>query len=98
MTPFLEYTHFNNFEGIAGLQRHYAVGGLAFTYARWMVNVAAGLRHSSGAASSTDHQENVSVTYEVIPRLLVGGGINFINVSGKASRALAPSLSYTRAF
>ena len=98
VTPFLEYTHFSNFQGIAGLERHYAVGGLAFTYARWLVNVAAGLRSSAGAASGTDHQENVSFTYEVIPRLLVGGGVNFINIEGKASRTLAPSLSYRRAF
>ena len=98
VAPFLEYAHFNNFAGIAGLERHYAVGGLAFSYARWVVNVAAGLRSSAGAATGTDHQQNVSLTYEVVPRLLVGGGVNFINVDGKASRTLAPSLSYTRAF
>ena len=98
VTPFLEYAHFSNFAGIAALERHYAVAGLAFTYARWMVNVSAGLRRSSGSASGTDHQENVSLTYEVIPRLLVGAGVNFIDMDGRASRALAPSLSYTRAF
>lgn len=98
VTPFLEYAHFTNFAGIAGLERHYAVGGLAFTRARWSVNFAAGLRRSSGAATGTDHQENVSVTYEVLPRLLIGGGFNFASVGGKASRTLAPSLSYVRAF
>ncbi len=95
VTPFLEHAHFSNFQGIAGLERHYAVGGLAFTYGRWIVNAAAGLRNSSGAAHGTDHQENVSFTYEVVPRLLIGGGVNF---DGQSSRTLAPSLSYTRAF
>lgn len=98
VTPFLEYTHFTNFGGIAGLERHYAVGGLAFTYARWQLSAAAGLRKSSGAATGTDHQENVSLTYEVIPRFQVGAGINFVSLGGKASRTLAPSLNYTRAF
>ena len=49
VTPFLEYTHFTNFGGVANLERHYAVGGLQFTYARWQLNVAAGLRKSSGS-------------------------------------------------
>lgn len=98
VTPFLEYAHFSNFEGIAGLERHYAVGGLAFTHGRWIVNAAAGLRNSGGAATGTDHQENISFTYEVIPRFLIGGGVNFININGQSSRTLAPSLSYTRAF
>lgn len=98
VTPFLEYAHFSNYAGIAGLERHYAVGGLTFTHARWNFNVAAGLRNSGGAATGTDHQENVSFTYEVVPRFLIGGGVNFINVNGQSSRTLAPSLSYTRAF
>ena len=75
---------------------HYAVAGLAFTYARFEVNVAAGLRSSAGVAHGTDHQENISFTYEVIPRLLIGGGYNFIDVNGRASSTLAPSLSYKR--
>ena len=98
VTPYLEYAHFSNFQGIAGLERHYAVGGLAFTYGRWVVSAAAGLRHSAGAATGTDHQENVGVTYEVIPRLLVGAGVNFANIDGRSSRTFAPSLSYKRAF
>ena len=98
VTPFVEYAHFSNFQGIAGLERHYAIGGLAFTYGRWGVSTAAGLRHSAGSGSGTDHQENISFTYEVIPRLLVGAGMNFANVDGKSSRILAPSLSYKRAF
>jgi hypothetical protein len=98
VTPYLEYAHFTNFQGIAGLERHYAVGGLQFTYARWQASFAAGLRNSAGAATGTDHQENVTLTYEIVPRFLVGAGINFINVGGKSSRALSPALNYTRAF
>jgi hypothetical protein len=98
VTPYLEYAHFSNFQGIAGLERHYAVGGLQFTYARWQASLAAGLRRSAGAATGTDHQENATLTYEVIPRLLLGGGINFINVGGRSSVALSPALNYVRAF
>ncbi len=35
VTLFLEYAHFTNFDGIAGLDRHYAIAGLNFSYARW---------------------------------------------------------------
>ncbi len=98
VTPFLEYTHFTNFGGIAGLERHYAVAGATFSYARWQASLAAGIRSSAGAAAGTDHQENLTVTYEIVPRFLVGAGINFINIAGQASRALSPALSYTRAF
>lgn len=98
VTPFLEYAHFSNFQGIAGLDRHYAIGGAAFTLARWGLSVAAGLRHSSGAAAGTDHQENISLTYQIIPRFSVGVGVNFINVDGKSSRALSPAVNYKRAF
>ena len=98
VTPFFEYTHFNNYLNVKGLERNYAIGGLAFTYARYIVNVAGGLRNSAGPARENDHQENVSFTYELIPRLLVGGGVNFVNIGGRESRVIAPSLSYTRAF
>ena len=98
VVPYLEYAHFSDFSGVAGLERHYAVGGLTFTYARWQVGVAAGLRASQGAASGTDHQENVTFTYEVIPRFPVGIGVNHIVIDGKSSVALSPALTYTRAF
>ena len=49
-------------------------------------------------SDGTDHQENLSLTYELIPRLLLGGGINFVNIAGRESRVISPSLSYTRAF
>lgn len=96
--PFLEYAHFSNFAGVAGLDRHYAVGGLAFTYVRWQVSVAAGLRRSTGVTDATDHQVNLSVAYEILPRLQIGAGINFINLDGRASRAFSPVLNYERAF
>ena len=98
VAPFLEYAHFANFSGIAGLERHYAVGGVNFTYTRWNLSLAAGLRHSAGAAHGDDHQENVTLTYTVIPRLAVGAGFNFIRVGGRESRALSPALNYVRAF
>lgn len=96
--PFLEYAHFSNFGAIPGLNRHYAVGGLAFTYTRWQLSVAAALRNSSGAALGTDHQENITLTYQIVPRFQVGAGFNVINIAGRTSRAVSPALNYVRAF
>jgi hypothetical protein len=96
--PYFEYAHFTNFQGMAGLERHYAVGGLAFTYARWALALAAGLRRSEGAATASDHQENVTLTYQVLPRLYAGAGFNVIEIDGRKSYAVSPALNYKRAF
>ncbi len=60
--------------------------------------MAAGLRRSEGVTSATDHQANISLAYEIVPRLQIGAGINFINLDGRASRAFSPVLNYERAF
>ena len=99
VVPFAEYTHFDNYGGIAKLNRHYVVAGLTFVYGKWNFIGAGGIRKSTGGVSQDfDHQENVSFTYEVIPRLLIGAGYNFANIAAKSSNTLAPSLSYTLAF
>jgi hypothetical protein len=100
VTPFLEYAHFDNFGGSAGLEAHYLVGGLTFTRARWQLALAAGLRANMlGAARTLDHQENVSLNYEITPQVTVGAGVNYINVSGQGgSWTFGPSLSYELGF
>ena len=99
VVPFFEYTHFDNFAGIAKLNRHYAVAGLTFVRGRWNFIGSAGLRKSSGSVSHDfDHQENISVTYEIVEHLLIGGGYNFTNIAAKSSNSFAPSLSYSLAF
>jgi hypothetical protein len=83
LTPFLEYTHFNNFQNNPGLSRHYLIGGATFTYVNWQLALAAGLRrttddaNASGAAFTNavavqenkawDHQENASLDYSLPP-------------------------------
>ena len=91
VTPYPEYAHFSNFEGIAGLERHYAVGRpRPSPMAAGISSVPPpGCAIAAGAATGTDHQENVSLTYEVIPRLLVGAGMNFANIDGRYSRTFA---------
>ncbi|HEU0118043.1 MAG TPA: hypothetical protein VFR09_05365, partial [Alphaproteobacteria bacterium] len=98
VTPFLEYTHFDNFQNIAGLERHYAVGGLNFTDGRWQLAAAGGLRKSEGALTDTDTQENLTLTYTVMEHLDVGAGINHTHIAGVGSWGFGPSLSYTLAF
>lgn len=100
VTPFLEYTHFDNFGGTAGLEAHYLIGGLTFTRARWQVAVATGLRANKlGDTRTLDHQENISVNYEVNPHVTVGAGVNYINISGQGgSWSFGPSFSYELGF
>ena len=99
VVPFAEYAHFDNFAGIAKLNRHYATVGLNFIHGRWNIATSAGLRKSTGSVSHDfDHIENVSFTYEVVQHLQIGAGYNFTNIAAKSSHTLAPSLTYSIAF
>lgn len=98
LTPYLEYAHFSNFGTTAGLERHYLSGGLTFAYAKWSLGLAGGLRNSRGAGTGTDHLENATLAYELFPGFQLGGGLNFINIAGKASFAVSPALNFKRSF
>ena len=98
VTPFLEYAHFNGFGTVRGLERHYLLGGLAVTEGDWTLSFAGGIRRSLGAVVGTDHQQNVTLTYELLPKLQVGVGINHITLAGRGSWTLAPALSYAVSF
>ena len=79
VTPFAEYTHFSNFRNNPDLERHYLIGGLQFTYARWQLSLAGGLRRTDDPSNAAgqpfsnalatqerhawDHQQNVSLNY-----------------------------------
>ncbi len=106
--PFVEYAQFANFGGTANQGQSYLVGGLAFHYVRWELDVAGGLRRSINApqsdgstASSLDRQENLSLNYTLSPYPLItaGLGVNHINVAGQGSSWTGgPSLSYQVSF
>ena len=98
MTPFVEYAHFTNFATVAGLERHYLLAGLSFSHGSWNLAFAGGLRHGQGTEKVTDHQQNVTLTYEIAPRLQIGAGINHVTVGGRGSWTLAPALSYSASF
>ncbi len=114
VTPFLEYTHFSNFSGVANLERHYLIGGANFIYGHWNVGLSEGLRRSNNGSidpdnswsnavatnetHSLDHQENLTVSYEVIEHLQIGAGINHVRVNDRSSTTYGPSASYTLTF
>ena len=98
VTPFVEYAHFTNFQTVTGLERHYLQGGLAFKTGPWELDVAGGLRASRGSATGTDHQQNVTLTYEIVEGLRVGAGINHVTLGGRGSWTLAPALSFSHRF
>jgi hypothetical protein len=50
--PFAEYARFNNALTIRGLTRQYLLGGVAFVTGKWELDVAAGIRKSTGAAAA----------------------------------------------
>jgi hypothetical protein len=98
LTPFAEYTHFDNFQNIADLKRDYVILGATFTYVRWQMAVGGGLRKSSGSSDDFDRQENVSLTYRITPELTAGVGVNHVDIAGEGSWTAGPSLNYEIAF
>ncbi|HVI52982.1 MAG TPA: hypothetical protein VM661_17370 [Candidatus Sulfotelmatobacter sp.] len=117
VTPFAEFTHFNNYSGTDGLNRDYVLTGLNFIYGHWNMAVTSGLRYSSNdkvaaadqdlswqgsvatnEVSAFDHQENLTVTYEVIEHLQIGAGVNHVRVNDRSSIGWGPSMNYSLAF
>lgn len=101
--PFVEYAQFANFGGTANLTQRYLVGGLAFHYVRWELDVAGGLRKASNVpqsdgstANAFDRQESISLNYTLMPypQVTAGMGLNHANVAGQGnSWSGGPSLS-----
>ncbi len=98
VTPFAEYAVFENFSTIRGLGRHYGQIGVSFGLDRWTLAFAGGVRVSSGSLRATDHQQSVSMTYEVLDGLQVGAGLHRVIIGGRDSMTLAPALSYETKF
>ena len=99
VTPFVELAHFDNFGGVANLQRNYAIGGLTFHYSRWQAILAGGLRRNSGSERGSDHQENATVTYAMSEQLTLAAGVNHVLIAGQGdSWTMGPSLTYQFGF
>ncbi len=109
-TPSLEYAHMENQWGTPGLERDYALGGLALTHGRWALDLDVGLRRSTNSKQASnfpftnaqafqgnnawDVQENASLVYEVIDNLKLAIGIDRIRIAGRPSTSLAQSIDY----
>lgn len=96
--PFAEYARFNNALTIRGLTRQYLLGGVAFVTGKWELDVAAGMRESTGTARGTDHDESVTLTYEILDGFKAGAGIHHVTLNGRGSWTLAPALQYSFKF
>lgn len=106
VTPFIEYAQFNNFGNVANQRQAYVVGGLAFKYVRWELDVSGGVRKASavpqddGSVKGTfDRQQSVSLNYTLTPHWTAGVGVNHVNLSGRGSSWTGgPSATYNIAF
>lgn len=98
LTPFAEYAHFTNFAGVKRLERHYVLAGATLGYAGWELAAAGGLRANRGPMTGTDHQQNLTLTYEIVDGFKLGAGINRVAVGGRGSWTLAPAMSYAVKF
>jgi hypothetical protein len=98
LLPYVEYAHFNNFSGTAGLTRDYVVGGASLLFAGWGIHAGGGGRFSSGVAPGTDYQANLSVTYDIADGFQIGAGVNHVRIGGRSSTGFAPVIGYRTTF
>lgn len=73
------------------MTRNYVTLGLATIYDKWEFDLEGGVRGNDNRLANTDiwdQQENASLTYEVIPKLRLGGGFNHTDIDNVGSNTL----------
>jgi len=89
--PFGEYAWIDNFNGQDGLTRNYGVIGLATIRGKWELDFVGGLRNSDDHIANRDvwdYQSNVSLLYQPIDKLWLGGGFNHARINDVGSNTV----------
>jgi hypothetical protein len=97
VTPFAEITKFSNFGGANGRTNTYLQTGVALNYGKWELDLSAGqrrVRGIEGTEDTRDHQENISLQYEIIEHVKLGAGYNHVRQSNQPSNTFAVSTTY----
>jgi len=96
-SPYGEYAWIENFNGQAGLTRHYVTYGLAAKKGKWELDLSGGLRASYNHPSATniwDTQESLSLLYAVMDKFVVGGGYNHIDINNVGNNTVGLIAQY----
>lgn len=100
VTPVVEYAHFNNFGGAADEVRDYVLAAAEFNYRKWALSFAAVPRRVRAPEARTrwDHQLSTTLSYTIMPRLVVSVGYNHVRDEGQVVNSVGTAVNYTLRF
>jgi hypothetical protein len=100
MTPFVEYAHFDNFGGANGEQRDYVVSAVEFDYRKYALSFVAAPRRVAlpGEATRWDLQYSTTLSYTIMPRLVVSAGYLRTRDGGQVENTVGTAINYVLRF
>ena len=100
VTPFVEYAHFSNFGGAAGETRDYVVAAAEFDYRKYALSFTAAPRRiaASGEPQRWDLQYGTTLSYTVVPRLVVSAGYLRTRNGGQLENTVGTAVNYVLRF
>ncbi len=100
MTPFVEYAHFDNFGGAPGERRDYAVGAVEFAYRKYALSFVVAPRRvaAPGEATRWDLQYGTTLSYTIMPRLVVSAGYQRTRDAGQLENVFGTAVNYVLRF
>ena len=100
MTPFVEYARFTNYGGTPGETRDYVVAAVTFDYRKYALSFVAAPRRvaAAGAAERWDLQYGATLSYTVMPRLVVSVGYLRTRDQGQVEHVFGTATNYVLRF
>ena len=100
VTPLVEYAHFDNFGGAPGETREYVITAAEFTYRKYALSFVAAPRRVAalGEARRWDLQYSSTLSYTIMPRLVVSAGYIRTRDAGQVENAFGTAVNYVLRF
>ena len=96
MTPFVEFARFDNFGGANGERRDYVVSAVEFDYRKYALSFVAAPRRVAvpGEAARWDLQYSTTLSYTIMPRLVVSAGYLRTRNGGQVENTVGTAVNY----
>ncbi len=100
MTPFVEYAHFDNFGGGKAGRRDYVVSAVEFDYRKYALSFVVAPRRVAlmGEATRWDLQYGATLSYTIMPRLVVSAGYLRTRDGGQVENTVGTAVNYVLRF
>ena len=98
--PLVEYAHFSNYDGAAGEVREYVVSAVEFDYRTYALSFTVAPRRvaTPGTRQRWDLQYGTTLSYIVMPRLVVSAGYLRTRDAGQIENTAGTAINYILRF